>query len=173
MSFVHLSRQIEPYYSFLFFYYSQALVGTPFIIYSLLKGEALSAINGLALTDANYETARSILQQRFGRKERIVFAHIQQLLNLSCPGHSTADLWSLYDKLQTHIRSLDALGVSGDTYGVILTPLVLHKLPENIRLEWAREGEGKESNLVGGSPFIPPLGNPQSRTVTNFPCGGA
>ena len=32
-SFVNLSRHIEPYYSFLFIFYSQALVGTPFIIY--------------------------------------------------------------------------------------------------------------------------------------------
>ena len=114
---------------------------------SLLKGEALSAINGLALTDANYEIARELLQQRFGRRERIVFSHIQELLNITTTSKTTSDLWSLYDKLQTHIRSLETLEIKGNTYGVILTPLVLHKLPENIRLEWARQGDGKESDL--------------------------
>ena len=54
----------------------------------------------------------------------------------------------LYDLLQTHVRCLETLGVSGDTYGVILTPLVLSRIPPDIRLEWAREGEGKESDLA-------------------------
>lgn len=114
---------------------------------SLLKGDALSAISGLALTEANYDTACAILRERFGKKERIVFSHIQQLLNLTCSGNTTGDLWSLYDTLQSKIRSLESLGISGDTYGVILTPLVLHRLPSHIRLEWARNGEGRESDL--------------------------
>ncbi|GFN91145.1 hypothetical protein PoB_001765100 [Plakobranchus ocellatus] len=37
--------------------------------------------------------------------------------------------------------------VSGNTYGIILTPLVLSRIPQDIRLEWAREGEGRENNL--------------------------
>ena len=40
-----------------------------------------------------------------------------------------------------------AIGVGGDTYGVVLTPLLLHRLPHDIRLEWARVGEGKEGDL--------------------------
>ncbi|KAK3785624.1 hypothetical protein RRG08_015509 [Elysia crispata] len=99
----------------------------------LLKGEALAAINGLALTEANYETARDLLQQCFGRKKRIVFSHIQELLNLSVSGKTTADFWMLYDKLQTHIRSFKTLNITGAEYGVILTPLELSRLPENIR----------------------------------------
>lgn len=121
---------------------------------SLLKGDALSAINGLALTEANYDTARNILENRFGKKERIVFSHLQQLLNLSITGRSTSDLWTLYDKLQTHVRSLETMGITGDKYGVILTPLVLHILPENIRLEWARLGDGRESDLEALLSFL-------------------
>ena len=33
------------------------------------------------------------------------------------------------------------MGVSGETNGVILTPLVLHQLSTNIRLEWARDSK--------------------------------
>ena len=50
---------------------------------SLLEGEARSVIQGLALTAANYEVAIELLQERFGKKERIVFAHIQALLNVT------------------------------------------------------------------------------------------
>ena len=32
-------------------------------------------------------------------------------------------------------------------YGVILTPLILSRLPQDVRLEWAREGQGRESDL--------------------------
>ncbi|KAK3704303.1 hypothetical protein RRG08_035959 [Elysia crispata] len=114
---------------------------------SFLKGEALSAISGLALTEANYETARGLLQQRFGRKLREVFSHIQELLNLSVSGKTTVDLWVVYDELQTHIRSLEALNITGAEYGVILTPVVMKRLPVNIRLEWARLGDEKKSDL--------------------------
>ena len=61
---------------------------------SLLKGEASAAISGLALTEANYVTACDILQQRFGRKERIVFGHIQELLNLTSTGRTVEALWT-------------------------------------------------------------------------------
>ena len=112
---------------------------------SLLTGEALSSIKGLTITDQNYRVAREILQNRYGRKERIIFEHIQRLLNL--PTNPPNNLWVLYNELQTHIRCLDNLDVSEKTYGVILTPLILSRIPNDIRLEWARKGEGKESDL--------------------------
>ena len=50
-------------------------------------------------------------------------------------------------KLQAHVHSLKAVDVKGTEYGVILTLLVLSCLPQDIRMEWAREGEGKEPDL--------------------------
>ena len=83
--------------------------------------------------------------KRFGQKERIIFGHIQKLLTTPSAKHST--LWNLHDDLLASVRSLEQLGVGGDTYGVVLTPLLLHRLPHDIRLEWARVGEGKEGDL--------------------------
>ena len=57
------------------------------------------------------------------------------------------DLKHLQDELLSHIRSLKSLGVEDEHYGVFLTPLVLSKLPEEVRLERARGSEGKEGNL--------------------------
>ena len=37
--------------------------------------------------------------------------------------------------------------VTGEQYGVILTPLILSRLPHDIRMEWARDGESHESDL--------------------------
>ena len=113
---------------------------------SLLKSEARMAVQGMSLTAANYRTACDILGKRYGRPERIIFSHIQALLTLSVPRKpSVTDLWRMYDDLQAHVRSLDTLGISGEQYGVVLTPLIL---TPKLRLEWARDGEEHESDLL-------------------------
>ena len=119
---------------------------------SLLEGEAKHAIQGLSVTAAHYQVACNLLQERFGRKERIIFAHIQELLNIQvCSATKqmprVATLWKLLDDLQAHVRSLEALGVTGPEYGIFLTPVILSRLPQDIRMEWSREGEGHESDL--------------------------
>ena len=113
-----------------------------------LEGEPKAAIQGLSLTSAHYASACKILKDRFGRKETIIFSHIQKLLNLSVPSKcSVSALWKLYDDLQAHTRSLATLGIDGDNYGVILTPLILSRVPQELRLEWSRDGKGHESDL--------------------------
>ncbi|XP_068227909.1 uncharacterized protein [Palaemon carinicauda] len=64
------------------------------------------------------------VNERFGKPERIIFAHIQPLLGVAlptkiAPGSSkhTLSLWKLQDELLTHVRSLEALGVDGKQYG--------------------------------------------------------
>ena len=86
---------------------------------SLLTGEALASIKGLTVTDDSYPVAKEILQKRYGRRERIIFAHIQTLLTLQVDCRKSNGLWKLYDSLQTHVRCLETLDVPGDTYGVI------------------------------------------------------
>ena len=110
---------------------------------SLLRGEAMTCIAGLALTGANYQATCDLLMKRFGRPEKLIFIHIQALLNLDV----NQDLHKLQDVLLVHIRSLQVLKVEGANYGMFLTPLVLAKLPEEVRLEWARGSEGKEGDL--------------------------
>ena len=39
---------------------------------SLLRGEAKSSLQGLSLTDINYDTAKQLLVKRFGRKEKVI-----------------------------------------------------------------------------------------------------
>ena len=113
-----------------------------------LEGEPKAAIQGLSLTSAHYASACKILKDRFGRKETIIFTHIQKLLNLSVPSKcSVSALWKSNDDLQAHDRSLATLGIDGDKYGVILTPLILSRVPQELRLEWSRDGKGHESDL--------------------------
>ena len=109
----------------------------------LLKGEAARAVAGLTLAASSYQPAVEILKLRYGKPEKLIFIHVQGLLN-----PEGSDLSALQDSLMAHIRSLESLGVDRDRYGVVLTPLVLSKLPEEVRMEWARTSEGHEGDLT-------------------------
>ena len=112
---------------------------------SLLEGDAKAAVSGLSLTSANYATACQILEKRWGRPEKLIFHHVQELLSVSVPNRpSVKELWHVHDTLYAHICSLASLGITGEQYGVILTPLVLSRFPPTLRLEWAREAERKD-----------------------------
>ena len=54
-------------------------------LHSLLEGPASRAIQGLALTSANYKTSIEILKQRFGRPQQIISSHMDEL----CQYHHT------------------------------------------------------------------------------------
>ena len=112
---------------------------------SLLVGEAKQCVEGLPLKAQHYAATCDLLKSRFGRPELIIFAHVQQLLSLG--SSSETKLQDLVDQLLVQVRSLAVLGVTGQQYGVILTPLILSRLPSEVRLEWARSSVGKEGDL--------------------------
>ena len=51
-------------------------------LHSLLEGAASQVIQGLPLTDSNYDTAVSLLQERFGDPQTILSPHMDELLKL-------------------------------------------------------------------------------------------
>ena len=117
---------------------------------SLLKGDALAVVAGLKLTAVNYPVAVSLISNRYGRPDRVIFQHIEALLNIRVVSDpSVVQLYHMFDTLQAHIRSLQAMGISGSQYGVILTPLILSRLPSSLRLQWVRESEREERASKG------------------------
>lgn len=55
-----------------------------------LKDSAAEVIEGLELTDANYDVAWSLLKERFQNKKLIINSHMQQLFNLSSISKASA-----------------------------------------------------------------------------------
>ena len=113
---------------------------------NLLEGRAREAIAGLAITDANYSVAIDILEHRFGDKEKATAAHMEDLMSLDAVTSDTHlfELRKLYDRTESSIRSLDALGVKIDSYGVLLTPVFIKKLPPEMRLAVSRKVPQKD-----------------------------
>ena len=71
------------------------------------------------------------------------------LLNLSAVSgeHDLRGLRRLYNEVEANVRSLKALGVEQDSYGTMLTSVLLTKLPPEIRLIVTRRASGEDLEL--------------------------
>jgi hypothetical protein len=81
----------------------------------LLKGDAKYVLEGLSITQENYAVAKDIIVKRFGRKELIIFSHIQALLSLPVTSN-TAELIQFHDKLLANVRALASLDITSDNF---------------------------------------------------------
>lgn len=108
---------------------------------SLLESVAAEAVAGLTLTSANYDEAVSTLKRRFGNKQSIVNRHMELLLHLEPVSsiHNLKGLRHLFDAVESNVRGLKALGISASSYGGLLSPILMGRLPPDLRLIVTRE----------------------------------
>ena len=120
---------------------SQNILSSSKIAYlnSLLSGDAAHAVSGIAMTDVGFADACSILKERFGDSNKLIFKHLQELLKLIPPkvsnSRDTECLWDFYNSVQSHVRSLSFLGIDAAMYGIIITPIIISRLPCQLALE--------------------------------------
>lgn len=104
-----------------------------------LEGAASRAIAGLPITEDNYQAAVDILMKRFGKPQQIIASHMDELLKISvCSSERPSQLRYLYDKISVNVRGLEALGIKSAQYGSLLIPVIMSKLPPDIRIHVAR-----------------------------------
>lgn len=103
---------------------------------SLLEGSAAETISGLALTSSNYNHAVQLLDKRFGNKQVIFSKHIELLMQLPkvSDGSYLKQLRQLLDRTEAAVRSLKGIGISTETYGTFVTPVIMGKIPQELRL---------------------------------------
>ena len=116
---------------------------------SLLEKSAYEVIAGLTLPSANYGEAIGILKKWFGNRQMIISRHMEILLNLNAVSgkHDLRGLRRLHNEVEANVRSLKALGVERDSYGIVLTSVLLTKLPPEIRLIVTRKASGEDLDL--------------------------
>ncbi|XP_068697319.1 uncharacterized protein [Montipora foliosa] len=107
---------------------------------SLLEGSAAQTISGLALTSSNYDHAVQLLDKRFGNKQVIISKHIELLMQLPKVSDRSdlKQLRQLLDRTEAAVRSLKGIGISTETYGTFLTPVIMGKIPQELRLILSR-----------------------------------
>ena len=112
-----------------------------------LKGEAARAVSGLPLTDENYQKAVELLKDRFGRNQILINAYMETLIKINVPSSDVKRLRTFYDTCESYIRGLESLGVVTDTFGSLLIPVLLKKLPEEVRRITLRANSHADSSL--------------------------
>ena len=93
-------------------------------------------------TSDNYDKVIESLKSRFGRDELLVEVYVRELLGLvlqnSANNKDKPSLGSLYDRLESHMRALETLGVTTNKCAAMLLPLVESALPEELLRIWQR-----------------------------------
>lgn len=108
-----------------------------------LEGDAARAISGFTLTNANYLKALDLLRERFGRTNKIVQAYMKSLLQIPAPSCTISSLRQFYDHLETFVRGLESLEKYQESYGELLVPVIIGKLPIEIRKSLAHVNENE------------------------------
>ena len=114
------------------------------------KLRQLRQINPFKNLSDNYKEALELLQERYGNKNLIISCHMNQLLKIP-PVTSDKDVKGLrifYDTLESHIRSLLSSKVDSSSYGALLTPIVMERLPHSIKLILSRDLKDKGWDLT-------------------------
>ena len=114
---------------------------------SQLEGDALNTIAGFALTNGNYMEAVNVLTERFGQTHMITEAYLQSLIEIPKPQFNLYSLRSFYDNCEAYVRGLESLGQPETSYGTLLVPIIMKKLPNEIREHLAREHGPSSWNL--------------------------
>ena len=108
-----------------------------------MEGPAARAVQGLTLTEANYDLAIELLKSRFGKPQQVISAHMDELLHLpNCNPDKSSSLRFVYDKVSIHVRGLESLGVSSTEFGSLFILIVMTKLTNDLRMRIARETSG-------------------------------
>ena len=105
-----------------------------------MEGTAASSIQGLTLSESNYDSAIKLLKERFGKPQQIIAAHMDELLKIqACTSERPGALRQVYDKINIHVRGLNSLGINSEQYGSLLIPVIMTKVSNNMRLRIARQ----------------------------------
>ncbi|XP_020601431.1 uncharacterized protein LOC110040532 [Orbicella faveolata] len=116
---------------------------------SLIQGQAANTISGFSLTGGNYKEAVCLLEERYGNKEVVISAHMEALLKLPAATSISEPkkLRDIYDKLESHVRSLQNIGIGAKMYWSFLSPVIMSKIPEDLRVTITRNLASEEWNL--------------------------
>ena len=101
----------------------------------------MATIVGLARTKDNYNVAVDLLRERYGNKQVIISSHMESLLKLPRVNFVSdiKRVRMVYDQIEIKIRSLQALGIKAESYGSLLIPVIMEKIPEEFRLVISRK----------------------------------
>ncbi|KYN03589.1 hypothetical protein ALC62_05562, partial [Cyphomyrmex costatus] len=110
------------------------------------KSRAYDLVQSFPPTGENYDKVILSLKNRFGREELQVEVYVREMLKLvlhkAMKPNEKTQLSTLYDRIESHLRALETLGVTTDKCAIMLFPLVEFSLPEDLLRAWQRSSSG-------------------------------
>lgn len=100
---------------------------------SALEGEAKDVIEGLDITNKNYNIAIETLKERYGKQSIIIDAHYMALYKIKRSGKTVNDCRTTFNEVEKHLRVLKSLGENIEHNH--LRVLILEKFPEELVYE--------------------------------------
>ena len=94
--------------------------------------------------DVNHEQSVTFLRERFGQPYKLINVHMQSLLKLVNVINTLSTLQSIYNTREGHVRRLTSLGKHPESCGIMLTPVILSKLPKEVCKNIVREYNNEE-----------------------------
>jgi hypothetical protein len=104
---------------------------------SVLRNEALRAIESLPITDENYIIAWEALEKRFKNTRLIVEDHVSAILN-AAPILKTSStmLHELLDTVNTNMAALESLNIPVASWDAVIVLIIFQKLDYSTKREW-------------------------------------
>lgn len=100
---------------------------------------AKEIVEGYPATEDNYPKVITALQERFGKKKLLIQIYVRELFLMGLKNmNREVTVSSLFDKLVSHVRSLESLGITLEQATLFLYPMVESSLPEDIYIAWQR-----------------------------------
>ncbi len=97
-----------------------------------LEGEAKMLVDGLELTNSNYDVAVDLLLKRYCNKRKVVNARYKAILDMKSSSNNPKSLRNTYDALNVHLRALEAQGE--DTGHNFVVFVIWNKLPGEVKI---------------------------------------
>ena len=91
-----------------------------------------------------------ILKDRFGNVQQVVSSHMEKLANLPniSSDSNLTEIIKFYDEIESHVRCLDSLSVKSDSDSALLAPMIMGKLPPQLKLVLSRNLRSEMWGLV-------------------------
>lgn len=88
----------------------------------------------------NYPKVIAALESRYAKPDVLKQLYVRELLKLAKKKSKSErfELTQHYDKLESHIRALEPLGITDEQTSAFLFPIVESSLPESILIAWQR-----------------------------------
>ena len=102
---------------------------------SVLTGASKDCISGLTQTKENYEHAINLFSERLGDINVLIRAHMESIVALPQLKsiNQLTESKKLYDQIETTVRNLRSLKVDTGSWGSLLVPVLLDKLPNGLK----------------------------------------